>query len=114
MNKKRVVVTGMGIVSCLGNEVESFYDSLLAGISGVRTITSFPCDDYATRFAGWIEEFNSEPYLTSSTSRPFYYICCCSCKESNSYVSLGSRDSSCESSSLRSDHWIWDGGASDP
>lgn len=48
MNKKRVVVTGMGIVSCLGNEVESFYDGLLAGISGVRTITSFPCDDYAT------------------------------------------------------------------
>ncbi|WP_080142046.1 beta-ketoacyl-ACP synthase II [Chlamydia suis] len=69
MNKKRVVVTGMGIVSCLGNEVESFYDSLLAGISGVRTITSFPCDDYATRFAGWIEEFNSEPYLDKKQAR---------------------------------------------
>lgn len=69
MRKKRVVVTGLGIVSCLGNDVDAFYDSLLAGISGVRTITSFPCEDYATRFAGWIPEFNSEPYLDKKQAR---------------------------------------------
>ncbi|CAG9046044.1 beta-ketoacyl-ACP synthase II [Chlamydia abortus] len=69
MSKKRVVVTGLGVVSCLGNEIDTFYDNLLAGVSGVRTITSFPCEDYATRFAGWIPEFNPEPYLDKKQAR---------------------------------------------
>ncbi|SPN74026.1 3-oxoacyl-[acyl-carrier-protein] synthase 2,3-oxoacyl-(acyl carrier protein) synthase II,Enoyl reductase domain of yeast-type FAS1,beta-ketoacyl-acyl-carrier-protein synthase II,Beta-ketoacyl synthase, N-terminal domain [Chlamydia serpentis] len=69
MSKKRVVVTGVGVVSCLGNEVDTFYDNLLAGVSGVRTITAFPCEDYATRFAGWIPEFNPEPYLDKKQAR---------------------------------------------
>lgn len=69
MSKKRVVVTGLGVVSCLGNDVEEFYNRLLRGESGVRMITSFPCDEYATRFAGWIEEFNSEPYLDKKLAR---------------------------------------------
>lgn len=37
--KKRIVITGMGVVSCFGNDVDSFYDSLLAGKSGVRELT---------------------------------------------------------------------------
>ncbi|ACZ32804.1 3-oxoacyl-(acyl-carrier-protein) synthase 2 [Chlamydia pneumoniae LPCoLN] len=69
MSKKRVVVTGFGVVSCLGNEVDTFYDNLLAGVSGVRPITSFPCEDYATRFAGWIPEFNPEPYVDKKQAR---------------------------------------------
>lgn len=69
MSKKRVVVTGLGVVSCLGNEVDVFYDRLLAGESGVRMITSFPCEEYATRFAGWIPEFDPEPYLDKKQAR---------------------------------------------
>lgn len=67
--KKRVVVTGLGVVSCLGNDVEEFYGRLLKGESGVRMITSFPCSDYATRFAGWIDEFDPEPYLDKKLAR---------------------------------------------
>lgn len=69
MSKKRVVVTGLGVVTCLGNDVDIFYDKLVAGISGVRTITTFPCDDYATRFAGWIDDFDPEPYLDKKQAR---------------------------------------------
>ncbi|ANH78714.1 beta-ketoacyl-ACP synthase II [Candidatus Chlamydia sanziniae] len=69
MNKKRVVVTGLGVVSCFGNEIDAFYENLLAGISGVRAITTFPCDEQATRFAAWVPEFNSEPYLDKKQAR---------------------------------------------
>ncbi|WP_281412037.1 beta-ketoacyl synthase N-terminal-like domain-containing protein, partial [Chlamydiifrater phoenicopteri] len=69
MGKKRVVVTGMGVVSALGNDVESFYEQLLNGVSGVRDIVNFPCDECSTRFAGWVEEFNPEPYLDKKQAR---------------------------------------------
>lgn len=53
----------MGLVSCLGNDVDKFYDRLLLGESGVTPITQFPCEDYATRFAGSIKDFDSGDYV---------------------------------------------------
>ncbi|MBM3184466.1 MAG: beta-ketoacyl-[acyl-carrier-protein] synthase II, partial [Chlamydiae bacterium] len=52
MGKKRIVVTGMGVVSCFGSDVEHFYDQLLKGVSGIVPIEGFPCTDWPTRFAG--------------------------------------------------------------
>lgn len=69
MDKRRVVVTGMGVVSCFGNDVEVFYDNLLAGMSGVRPITHFPCEDYPTRFAAWIPEFDTGDYIDRKQAR---------------------------------------------
>lgn len=68
-NKKRIVVTGMGVVSCLGNDVDAFYDQLLAGKSGISSITEFPCEDFTTRFAGVIRHFNPEEYLDKKQAR---------------------------------------------
>lgn len=56
--KRRIVVTGMGVVSCFGNDVSKFYQTLLSGVSGAKSITQFPCDDYTTRFAAFIEGFD--------------------------------------------------------
>lgn len=67
--KKRIVVTGMGVVSCFGNDVNFFYDSLLAGKSGVCPITSFPCDDYPTRFAAAVQNFDAGDYLDKKQAR---------------------------------------------
>ena len=58
MNKKRIVVTGMGVVSCFGQNVDNYYDKLLAGVSGVSAITRFPCDDFSTRFAAQVQDFD--------------------------------------------------------
>ncbi len=69
MAKRRVVVTGMGLVSCFGNDLDSFYQALLAGKSGVRPITRFPCEDYTTRFAGWVEPFDSSEYIDKKQAR---------------------------------------------
>lgn len=69
MSKKRIVVTGMGVVSCFGNEVDRFYENLLAGKSGVTQITEFPCEEYPTRFAGSIKDFDAGEYLDKKQAR---------------------------------------------
>jgi 3-oxoacyl-[acyl-carrier-protein] synthase II len=67
--KKRVVVTGLGIVSCFGNDVDEFYNQLLAGKSGIGPIDGFPCEAYPTRFAGVIKNFDTGAYLDKKQAR---------------------------------------------
>ena len=69
MKKKRIVVTGMGIVSCFGTDVEQFYRELLAGKSGIVPIEEFPCTDYPTRFAGVIRGFDPGDYIDKKQAR---------------------------------------------
>ena len=65
MSKRRVVVTGMGMISPLGNTVESTWQALLAGQSGVELIEHFDTAPFATRFAAMIKDFNGEDYNIS-------------------------------------------------
>ncbi len=69
MRKKRIVITGMGVVSCFGNDIDLFYRNLLAGHSGVTVITEFSCEDYPTRIAGIIKDFDPGPYLDKKQAR---------------------------------------------
>jgi 3-oxoacyl-[acyl-carrier-protein] synthase II len=69
MAKKRVVVTGMGVVSCFGNDVDQFYEQLLQGRSGVTPIERFPVADYPTRFAGAIRNFDIGEYMDKKQGR---------------------------------------------
>lgn len=69
MSKKRIVITGMGVVSCFGNDVDVFYQSLLAGKSGISPITEFPCEEYPTRFAGVIKDFEAGEYMDKKQAR---------------------------------------------
>ena len=69
MSRKRVVVTGIGTVSCFGNDVDSFYQNLLAGKSGIEKISSFDTEGLATQFAGKINNFDSEGYLEKKMAR---------------------------------------------
>lgn len=69
MKKRRIVVTGMGVVSCLGSDVNQFYQNLLAGKSGISSITRFPTEDFSTRFAGQITDFDPEAYLEKKQAR---------------------------------------------
>lgn len=71
MTKKRVVVTGMGVVSCFGSDVGGYYQNLLDGNSGISLITEFPCDDYPTRIAGVIRDFDSGNYIDKKQARRF-------------------------------------------
>uniref|UniRef100_A0A7N0VIX4 3-oxoacyl-[acyl-carrier-protein] synthase I, chloroplastic n=1 Tax=Kalanchoe fedtschenkoi TaxID=63787 RepID=A0A7N0VIX4_KALFE len=67
--KKRVVVTGMGLVSVFGNDVDTYYDRLLAGESGIGLIDRFDASKFPTRFGGQIRGFSSEGYIDGKNDR---------------------------------------------
>ncbi|HEY0211891.1 beta-ketoacyl-ACP synthase II [Acerihabitans sp.] len=69
MSKRRVVVTGLGMLSPVGNTVESTWSALLAGQSGISPIDHFDTTAYATRFAGLVKNFNCEDYLSRKDAR---------------------------------------------
>lgn len=63
MEKKRVVVTGVGVISPVGTGKEKFWNSLVQGKSGIDLITRFNCDDFPTKIAGEVKDFNPEDYI---------------------------------------------------
>lgn len=69
MSKRRVVVTGLGMLSPVGNSVESTWRSLLAGQSGIVPIDHFDTSAYATKFAGLVKEFNCEEIISRKEQR---------------------------------------------
>ncbi|CAI0818115.1 3-oxoacyl-[acyl-carrier-protein] synthase 2 [Serratia proteamaculans] len=69
MSKRRVVVTGLGMLSPVGNTVESTWTALLAGQSGISLIDHFDTTAYATKFAGLVKDFNSEDFISRKDAR---------------------------------------------
>jgi len=67
--QRRVVVTGMGLVSCLGHDPQTFYDNLLEGKSGITEIEGFDCKDFPTRIAGEIKSFSTDGWVAAKFAR---------------------------------------------
>jgi len=59
---RRVVVTGLGVVSCVGNDVNTFWENLKNGVCGIDSITEFPTDDLAVKIGGKIRNFHPEEF----------------------------------------------------
>lgn len=57
---ERVVITGMGLISPLGNTIEQFWDRLVSGESGISPITSFDTSNFKTKIAGIVHDFDAE------------------------------------------------------
>lgn len=66
---RRVVVTGLGCVSPVGNTVEQSWANLLAGISGIDFITQFDADNFSCKFAGEVKGFNIADYIPEKEAR---------------------------------------------
>ena len=69
MSRRRVVVTGLGCVSPVGNTVADTWANLLAGKSGIGLITHFDASAFACKIAGEVRDFNLEAYMTSKEAR---------------------------------------------
>jgi 3-oxoacyl-[acyl-carrier-protein] synthase II len=69
MSRRRVVVTGLGCVSPVGNSVAESWANLLAGQSGIDTITQFDASAMACRFAGEVKGFNIGDYIPEKEAR---------------------------------------------
>ena len=68
-NKDRVVVTGMGVISCAGNTVNEFWNSLLKGESGIDYLTQLNVDDYSCKIGGEIKKFDPLNYMDKKESK---------------------------------------------
>ncbi|MFM8468289.1 MAG: beta-ketoacyl-ACP synthase II [Oxalobacteraceae bacterium] len=67
--QRRVVVTGLGCVSPVGNSVAAAWETLLAGRSGIATISRFDASAFSTHFAGEVKGFNVEDYIPGKEAR---------------------------------------------
>lgn len=65
MSKRRVVVTGLGMLSPVGNNAEASWEAVCAGQSGIGLIKDFDTSHHATKFAGLVKDFNHEDYNLS-------------------------------------------------
>ena len=69
MNQRRVVITGLGQISPVGNDVETAWQNLLAGKSGIDRITKFDASDVSCQIAGEVKDFDISQYLPAKEAR---------------------------------------------
>lgn len=69
MSRRRVVVTGLGLISPVGNSVADGWANLVAGKSGIATVTKFDHTNLAVHFAGEVKGFNVEDYVSAKEAR---------------------------------------------
>ena len=69
MSTRRVVITGMGLVTPLGNDLKTSWDSIKNGKSGIETLTHFDVSEFSTRFGGAIKSFDCSEYMEIKEAR---------------------------------------------
>lgn len=67
--KRRVVITGLGVISPVGNDVDIFWNNLIEGRSGIRTIDSFDVSEYPCKIGGVVADFDPENYMDKKDAR---------------------------------------------
>jgi len=69
MEKRRVVITGMGVVAPNGIGIENFWDSLVHGRSGIKTVSRFDVSSYPSKIAGEVQDFDPTDYMNPKSAR---------------------------------------------
>lgn len=69
MSRRRVVVTGLGIVSPVGSDIDKAWDNVKSGRSGIGPVTHFDAEKFATRIAGEVRDFDVNDYLEPKAAR---------------------------------------------
>ncbi len=69
MSKRRVVVTGLGIVSPVGNDIASAWGAIVAGRSGIAPVARFDTSNFPTHFGGEIRQLDLTPYISAKDAR---------------------------------------------
>ena len=91
---RRVVITGMGVISCVGNNIAEYWDSLINGKSGIDRVTYFDPTGYRTQIAGQVKGFNIEKYMPLKEARRLDPFC---------QFAVGAADEAMESAGLPKD-----------
>ncbi len=87
--EKRVVVTGLGVISPVGNNVESFWDSLSKGVCGIDFIKQFPTDNLSVKVAGEVKDFKAADYgIDPKAARKYDKFCLYAMAAANQAVAM--------------------------
>lgn len=84
MSRRRVVVTGMGIVSPVGNDIVTAWQNVVGGVSGIGPIGDFDVTDFTTRFGGCVKDFNAEDHVPAKEVKkmdPFIHYGIAACQQ---------------------------------
>jgi 3-oxoacyl-(acyl-carrier-protein) synthase len=65
MNERRVVITGMGVVTPVGSDLVTFWDNLKNGVSGIKPVDAFDASAYDCRIAGQVRDFDPKEYFAN-------------------------------------------------
>lgn len=108
MEKRRVVITGLGIVSPVGNTVEEAWANILSGVSGVKPLTRVNPDDYPVKVAAEITDFNPEEYMDKRDARKMdrftqYAVAAAKMAVENAHLTID------ESNAVRIGVWVGSG-----
>ena len=99
MAKRRVVVTGMGMVSPVGLDVKTSWENILAGKSGISMITEFDTSEFSTRFGGVVKDFDVSTVLSAKEAKkmdPFIHYGLAAAKEAIDDAGLEVTDDNAE------------------
>lgn len=69
MSKRRVVVTGLGAVTPIGNDVETFWKNVKAGKVGISEITKFDTTEFKVKLAAEVKDFNAKEHMDFKSAR---------------------------------------------
>ena len=69
MSSRRVVVTGLGLITPVGNDVETAWNAIKNGQSGINTIEHFDTSEFSTKFGGTVKGFDCNDYMSAKEAR---------------------------------------------
>lgn len=75
IEERRVVITGLGVVSSVGTGVDKFWNALISGQSGISKVTQFPADDLRCQIAGEIKDFDIADFISTKEARRLDVFC---------------------------------------
>jgi 3-oxoacyl-[acyl-carrier-protein] synthase II len=84
MTRRRVVVTGLGIIAPVGNDIPTAWGNVVAGRSGIAPITAFDVTDFSTRFGGEVRDFDAAQFMPAKDVKkvdPFIHFGIAACHE---------------------------------
>jgi len=73
-NTRRVVITGLGLVSPVGSTVNKAWDNIKNGVSGIRKISSFDASLFSVQIAGSVIDFNAEDFITPKDQKKWIHL----------------------------------------
>ena len=79
MSKRRVVVTGLGAVTPVGNNVQAFWESVKTGKIGIGEITRFDTADFKVKLAAEVKDFNAKDYMDFKSAKRIVFPVCSGC-----------------------------------